>query len=494
MPNAALALAWLVWLAWLAWPGGLAGCARMLPPSGGPEDKEAPRIVAHEPDSAAVAVAAGAPLKLIFSEPMNHSSVRDWLLVAPWPGKLDCGWDSSCITCRPEDGWGRDTVYTVVLSTEALDRRRNRLARALEFVFTTGESLPTGSISGVVRTRSLKAQGLPVCLFPWPASGLGDPAGPGPTPNPRDALSIGETDAQGRFRLQHVPWGEDFLLGALWDESRNRIFDEGEDLWGFYPAKVRATAPAETPATAPAQPPATGQAPPTAPAQPPTTGQAPPTAPARAPAAAPPDSAGAKAGAAAVVLGPTDREIYLVYPDEPGDITGEVSDSACAGYVAPAAYRARADSLKRVLSGEIDAMGFSNLGDSTAAVTLTRAEEESLRVAVARIDSLLAGSVRDSVRCAGPIWVFAFTEGDSVPAGESRATGPFELRGLPPGDYRIEAFRDLDGNGDPGPGEPRGRFATYVELAPGRTVAGVSFPLGAARKDERGGEGEGSPR
>jgi hypothetical protein len=433
-----------------------AGCARMVPPGGGPEDKQAPSVVAHEPDSAAVAVPRDAPLKIVFDDAMDHSSVRDWLLVAPWPGKLACRWDSSCITCWPEGGWREDAVYTVLLGTEALDRRRNRLGRALEFVFTTGESLPSGSVAGVVRTRALKVQGVPVCLFPWPAEGLGDSAGTRPTPDPRDALSIAEADAQGRFRLLHVPWGEDFLLGALWDETRNRVFDEDADLWGFFPAKVRAQALA----------------------------------------AAPVDSASAAAdtaAATAAALRPGDYEVFLVYPDEPGDIAGEVSDSACVGFVPPAAHRARADSLRRVLSGEVDAMGFASQGDSASVVQLTRAEEESLRVGLARIDSLLATSVRDSLRCGGPIWVSAYAEGDTVPAGEASGTGPYQLSGLSPGVYRIEAFRDLDGNGDPGPDEPRGRFATYVELGPGRRVEGVSFPI-RGRKGASEGQSEGGAR
>ncbi len=437
----------------LALLAALGGCARMVPPSGGPEDKQAPRVRAYEPDSAAVGVAPDAPLRLIFDEPMNRSSVRDWLLVAPWPGKLACRWDSSCITCWPEGGWREKTVYTVVLGTEALDRRRNRLARPLEFAFTTGESLPTGSVAGVVRTRALKAQGVPVCLFPWPAGGLSDPGRPELKLDPRDALSIAETDAQGRFRLRHVPWGEDFLLGALWDETRNRVFDEDADLWGFYPAKVLAEAWPAGAATA--GPPDSARAAPDLPA-----GEAPP---------APDDSTGAP--------GPVGREIYLVWPDEPGDIVGAVSDSACAGFMPPAVFRARADSARRVLSGEIDAMGFASQGDSAARVALTPTEEQALRAGLARLDSLLAGSLRDSLRCSGPIWVSAFAEADTVPAAEITGTGPFTLAGVAPGIYRIEAFRDLDRNGEPGPGEPRGRFPTYVELAPGRRVEGVDFVL-----------------
>ncbi len=415
--------------------GGAAGCARMVPPTGGPEDKEKPRVIAHQPDSGAVRVALDAPLRLVFSESMNRSSVRDWLRVAPWPGKLDCRWDSTCITCQPERGWRPDAVHTVVLGIEAVDRRRNALALPLEFAFTTGESLPSGTIAGVVRTRALKAPGVPVCLFPWPAAGLAVPeGGAGPAPDPREALSIAEAGQDGSFRLQHLARDQDYLLGALWDESRNRLFDPEVDLWAFYPEPVRASA------AAPAVP----------------------------------DSATADSARIAGF------EIYLVYADEPGDLAGEVSDSACAGYTAPALYRTRADSLRRILAGEIDAMGFATEGDSAAVLALTPAETESLRVGLARADSLLALAARDSLRCGGSIWVLARAEADSAAAGETRTTRVFELSGLAPGIYRVSAFRDLDGDEEQDPGEPAGVFATPVEIGPGRRVEGVDLPLSAA--------------
>lgn len=444
----------------MLWTGTLglacvAACARMVPPTGGPEDKEKPRVIAREPDSAAVKVALDAPLRLVFSESMNRSSVRDWLRVAPWPGKLDCRWDSTCMTCRPERGWRPDAVHTVVLGIEAVDGRRNALARPLEFAFTTGESLPAGTLTGVVRTRALKAQGVPVCLFAWPEAGIPAPgAGAGLAPDPRDALGIAETGADGRFRLQHIARDRGYLLGVLWDESRNRLYDPDVDLWAFYPEPARAVSAVPAQADSAAQ--ATAPAPRDAAAGP----------------SVEPDSATVADSALAVGY-----EIYLVYPDEPGDIAGVVTDSACAGFVPPGVYRARADSLKRILTGEVDAMGFGGGQDSAAVVALTPAERESLQVALARTDALLAVAAGDSLRCSGSIWVLAAADGDTSSAADTRTVGSYELSGVPPGIYRISAFRDLNGDDEQGSEEPRGAFLAPVEVGPGRRVAGVDFPL-----------------
>ena len=419
----------------------LAGCARMEPPRGGPEDKEAPRIAAAEPDSASAGVARDTALKLIFTEPMDRSSVRDWLMITPWPGKMDCDWDSTCLTCVPLEGWEADQVYTVILGANARDRRKNGLEQAYQLNFTTGDSLPDGWIRGRVTTRAINAQGLFVLLYPWPA--LADSAAlHGFRPDMREALRISQTDQAGAFELRYVPPGQPMLLGAIWDENGNRTFDSERDLWGFreQPAVCQAGGSDTTRAAS--------------------------------------DSTGA-AG---------QYDFYLVFDDEPGDISGEVRDTLCADYTPPARLRAAGDSLARILSGELDAMGFAVGADSIPTAALTPEDAESLQVAVTRLRGEISAAVVDSGRCSGAIWVAAYAEGDSIAAAESRTNGSFSFGGLDPGLYRISAFRDLDGDGRLGRHEPRGGFLALIELLAGRKVAGVNFDLHIPTEI-----GEGSP-
>ncbi|MCK4305802.1 MAG: Ig-like domain-containing protein [Candidatus Eisenbacteria sp.] len=396
---------------------GLA-CARIVPPKGGPADEQAPLIVAHAPDSGAVRIEHDGPLWLEFSEKMNRSSVRDWLLIAPWPGKLSCQWEGTRVTCAPEQGWAEQTTYTVVLGTQATDRRRNQFAAPFELSFTTGDSLPTGQVTGEVRTRALKPGGLTVCLLPWPGELPGLEGREGP--DTQEALRIGQTNATGQFTMRHVPRATAFLLGALWDRNGNRHFDERDDIWGF--------------ADGPVSCPQTGD------------------------------------GIQEVVL-------YVVYADEPGDIGGEVSDTLCAQFVPPPAIRARLDSLQRILTGELDAMGFEPGTDSIPEAQLTPAEEESVGVQVAALEKDLARACTDSLRCSAAIWVAAHAEGDTTAADEVRTQGAYEISGLDSGLYRLQAFRDINGNGRRDEQEPHDTFPSLVELLPGRRVEGVDLEL-----------------
>jgi len=362
------------------------------------------------------------PIELCFDEAMDRASVRDWFAVAPWPGQLDCRWERDCFRCLPVAGWSADRTYTVLLGTKARDRRGNRLETPWLAAFATGDSLAGGFVAGEVRTGSISRDGVPVYLFEWPAAARPAPAPiPDPPPDPLQALRITQTDGEGRFLFHFVPAGRPLLAGALHDRRGNRAFDPAEDVWGWAEEPVDCAASGDT---------------------------------------------------AAVLL-------YLVYPDDEGDLAGAVIDSSCVGYAPAARLTALADSLGAILSGERDAAGFPIAPeDTTARQRPTPAQEDSLRAQLARLEARRARSAADSARCSAPIWVAAYAaEGDSLPVAEVRSLGDFRVGALAPGIYRLEAYRDLDGDGRRGAGEPYGAFPLPVELKPGREIIGLTWTL-----------------
>jgi len=309
----------------------------MAPPRGGPEDRDAPRVIAHAPDSGAVGVARDAPLVIEFSEKMNRSRVRDGLRIAPWPGKLACAWSETRLTCEAVAGWREATTYTVLVGAPATDARRNALAPPLLFAFSTGDSLARGRVAGTLHTRSLRAGEVPVFLFAWP-EGLQGPlvAEAALRPDALEALRIAETAGDGSFVFPFVPVGRPLLAAALFDRNENRTYDEGSDLWGFseFPVVV------------------------------------------------------ADSGADADSLA-----LYLVFADEEGDLSGSVLDSTCAAFVPASHLRAQVDSLAGMLSGDRDATGFARLeGDSLPRIELTAAEIESVQVELGRLETRLVSA------------------------------------------------------------------------------------------------------
>ncbi|MBD3237115.1 MAG: hypothetical protein GF330_10450 [Candidatus Eisenbacteria bacterium] len=404
---------------------GVAACAQIAPPGGGPEDRDAPRVVAQAPDSGARRVAAEQPLRLVFSEPMNRSAVQDWLLIAPWPGKLEFTWREDTLTCRPAQGWEARTTYAVLLGVGASDQRGNGLQAPLVFAFATGDSLADGSLAGEVHTASLPRGGVPLFLFPWPDT-LTPPlaAEASVRPEPREALRLAQTREDGQFSIPFVPRDTRLLLAALHDRNGNRAFDAGEDLWGF------AAEPLICPDTSRA---------------------------------------------------PVPVDLYLVYADEPGWIRGEVDDPLCRGYRPPRAYRAEIDTLQGILEGRLDPSGFAPVeGESGATVGLTVGERESLQVRIAELSERGETAAAESLRCDGPIWVrVQAAEADTLVA-ESRTRGSFEISAVPPGIYRLRAFRDANGNGVRDAGERSAPFPFPLEVRPGREVGGADWSLPGA--------------
>ena len=72
----------------------LLGCAKVGPPTGGPVDKEPPRIMSHYPESDALEVARDTEVEIVFSEPMNRERTEAALFTSP-AGPLQLSWRGS---------------------------------------------------------------------------------------------------------------------------------------------------------------------------------------------------------------------------------------------------------------------------------------------------------------------------------------------------------------------------------------------------------------
>ncbi len=392
----------------------VAGCAKVAPPSGGPEDRTFPRVIGMAPDSGSVD-ARPDTLSILFSKKMNRGSVRDWLFVTPRVSVAEYAWRENRLEIvlleRPDSG----RTYGILLGAEATDRRNNSIG-PWSAAFSTGGRLDDGMVEGEVRSGRLKAAGSYLYVWPWSDS---LPATDGEIPTP---LRMGQSGKDGKFRIPFLPRNEALRICALFDGRKDRSFDTEDDLWGCCSDPI--------------------------------------------------------------VLDDTTRtrtgvEIYLVFPDEPGTVSGAAVDSSCVGKGVGRlrALNREADSLAVLLGARAGSdslpadslLGFAKKGkvefDSTA-VRSRLAEMDSLR-AVARIDS---------ARCALPVIVRLF-EKDSTLVAEVQGDGAFEFRDVAPGVYRIRAFRDADSNGESGSGEAAGEYPFPIEVAPGRALTDLRFRL-----------------
>jgi hypothetical protein len=197
---------------------GAIGCASASPPPGGPEDREAPRVVRITPDSNSLDV-KDRNASFYFDETINDrgggaQEVRNFFLVSPSDGEPVVSWHRSRIDVRPRNGFRPNTAYSVTLLPGLSDLRSNTMRTGASLVFSTGPTIPSERITGVV--------------FDWPAE---RPAAlafvQAVTPAPDSVVYLAQSDSAGRFTLGPLPPGS-YLVRAIIDQNHNRALDRNE--------------------------------------------------------------------------------------------------------------------------------------------------------------------------------------------------------------------------------------------------------------------------
>lgn len=192
------------------------GCAGAAPPPGGPEDHAPPQLVHVTPDTNAVNVKAE-NVTFQFDETINDrgsgaQELARRFLISPSDGSVRVSWHRSRIEVRPREGFRPNTAYSVSLLPGLTDLRGNTLKSGAMVVFSTGPTIPSGSITGTV--------------FDWAAER------PAPltliqAETPDSTLYLAQSDSLGDFAVKPLPPGQ-YLVRAVVDANGNRALDRNE--------------------------------------------------------------------------------------------------------------------------------------------------------------------------------------------------------------------------------------------------------------------------
>ncbi|HEX7079214.1 MAG TPA: Ig-like domain-containing protein [Candidatus Eisenbacteria bacterium] len=211
-----------------------AGCAKSVFPPGGPPDTTPPKVLAATPADSSVRVARDAGVTFLFSEPMDHPSVRDAVKIFPPPPHLSYKWTGRLFRIRWADPLRSDATYQVLLSARARDAHGVMLGNSVAVRFSTGDSLAPGRISGIVRARTLPRKGVPIFVFP-------DSVGTRPDTTDFEPTYAAETDTSAAYELAGLALGQGYRLFLFYDRNANGAFDDQTDLLIPYPEAIRLT-------------------------------------------------------------------------------------------------------------------------------------------------------------------------------------------------------------------------------------------------------------
>lgn len=201
----------------------LAACASNGRPEGGPRDMTPPVMVSSTPAPGSVNVSNGR-IDIIFDENITLDDPMNKIVVSP-PQKKQAQISSNGrrvrITLR--DTLRDSTTYTVDLADAVRDLNEGNILDGLAIDFSTGPSIDTLMISGIVfEGRTLEpAQGMIVGVYSTPV------ADTALTTLPMDRIT--KTNALGRFTIRNLKPGS-YRVFAINDLNHDFHWDRSEDI------------------------------------------------------------------------------------------------------------------------------------------------------------------------------------------------------------------------------------------------------------------------
>lgn len=201
----------------------LAACASIGRPEGGPRDMTPPVVVSSTPAPGSVNVSNGR-IDIVFDENITLDDPMNKIVVSP-PQKKQAQISSNGrrvrITLR--DTLRDSTTYTVDLADAVRDLNEGNILDGLAIDFSTGPSIDTLMISGIVfEGRTLEpAQGMIVGVYSTPV------ADTALTTLPMDRIT--KTNALGRFTIRNLK-PESYRVFAINDLNHDFHWDRSEDI------------------------------------------------------------------------------------------------------------------------------------------------------------------------------------------------------------------------------------------------------------------------
>ncbi len=201
----------------------LIGCAEVLPPPGGPEDRSGPNIIGSEPAHGEVGVTSLDRVTIYFSEKVDKPSTGSGIIVSPrQEEEPDVNWQSDRVEIILADSLLPDRTYMFAIGSGVRDYRNNPLDSNAVVAFSTGETIDSGLIAGRVLRGDQPAPGISVALYDIQS---------GADVLDYDSLFpayLTETTRDGGFRLQFLSEGRYRLLGFN-DRNRDSRFNSARE-------------------------------------------------------------------------------------------------------------------------------------------------------------------------------------------------------------------------------------------------------------------------
>ncbi len=209
------------------------GCANIIPPTGGPRDSLPPVLVASLPKDSSVNIKSNKILLTFDEYVLLDDNASQDIIVSPNPEKMpEITAKLKNVTIKLKDSLLPNTTYSVNFGSSLKDVNEGNKFRNFTYVFSTGDALSTGTLSGNVTLAETGAADstLIVSLY----TNLNDSAVKKLAPNYYTRL-----DSSGNFRFKFLPQAK-FAVYVL-PNDYSKKYDDSTKMFAFYNSSIDVT-------------------------------------------------------------------------------------------------------------------------------------------------------------------------------------------------------------------------------------------------------------
>jgi len=186
------------------------GCADIGAPPGGEVDRTGPTLLSVEPPSGAVNVPPGDRVVLYFSESVAAPSTGRSFFISPRPPRdAKIKWKNDRVEIIFPDSFTVNQTYIISPSSSIADLRGNRFDSSSAIAFSTGASIDSGFVAGLVTQNGKPKAGLMAALF-------------------EAETYLTQSNSAGRFTFEYLP-KKDYRLVIFEDRNRDERFSPFRD-------------------------------------------------------------------------------------------------------------------------------------------------------------------------------------------------------------------------------------------------------------------------
>ena len=179
-------------------------CAAQAPATGGPKDISGPILVSVIPIDGSTNISSDTKIVFEFDEAIEPTSVKSSISIIGFD-EYSVKSHRHKIIIEPNSAWPENSVMEINFSRRIRDYQNNTMEKGHQFIFSTGETVPQGSIIGELENFNLEKI-TQLLLFLWPIS------------DSSTVVKTVEANIDGGFEFLHLP-SDKYIIFAT--ESRS---------------------------------------------------------------------------------------------------------------------------------------------------------------------------------------------------------------------------------------------------------------------------------